>query len=275
VKKRIGFFAVAVLLMLLAAMSWIAIESSSNGRPSTHSVGSASSSAPTSRTEPVATPATSGSRARRAHTTPPAELPGGPVREYLPDLLKRASGPNPSADAALAAFYALNACRYILQSPDHADTGLTRPNLQDCAGITEKDWADAARLLKLAADLGNERAQLAYARKEPLSDKKLEDFVQKPEELVEFRNNANRYLLAASEAGNLDAMWFLSESLRTGDLMEANLAAAYQYKYAISRAGGYPHTINAELARLESQLTPEQVAAARESADKFLARCCR
>jgi hypothetical protein len=272
--KRIALFAVMVLL-LVAVMFWRSPESTSNGKPATSSVGSAVRPGPasTSREESVATPATSGSRAKRAHLTPPAELPSGPVRDYLPGLLQRASGPNPSAEAAMAAFLALNACRFLQAHP--APPSDLRPNLQDCAGITEKEWADAPRLLKLAADLGNERAQLAYARKQPLDEKKLEDFLQNPEELVEFRNNANRYLLAASEAGNLDAMWFLSESLRTGDLMAQNLAAAYQYKYAISRAGGYPHTINAELANLESQLTPAQVATARENADRFLARCCR
>jgi hypothetical protein len=153
---------------------------------------------------------------------------------------------------------------------------VSKPSLQDCEGVTEKDWADAPRLLKLAADLGNERAQIAYARKEPLDGKQLEDFFQNPEELVAFKNNANRYLLAASEAGNVDAMWFLSESLKTGDLMQKDLVAAYQYKYALSRTGAYPaQYINGDLSALEAQLTPEQVKTAQENADKFLKRCCK
>jgi TPR repeat protein len=195
----------------------------------------------------------------------------------LPGLLQKASGLYPSADAALAAFYALNACkfRHSLGPQPNNPADQTKPSQDDCLGITEKDWADAPRLLKVAADLGNENAQIAYARKEPLDGKTLEDFVQNPEDLVDFKNNANRYLVSASEAGNVDAMWFLSESLRTGDLMEKNLSVAYQYKYAISLSGGYSSSINGELTQLESQLTPEEVRTSQGNAVKFLARCCQ
>jgi TPR repeat protein len=194
----------------------------------------------------------------------------------LPGLLQQAAGPKPSAEAAVTAFYALNACKFRATRggpPDAQD--LAKPTQQDCAGISSADWDEAPRLLKLAADLGNERAQLAYARKEPLEGKSVDDFLQRPEELAEFKANANRYLVSASEAGNLDAMWFLSEALRTGDLMAKNLAAAYQYKYAIYRAGGYPQSITTEISNLESQMSPAEVKAAQDNAERFLVRCCK
>jgi hypothetical protein len=213
-----------------------------------------------------------------AHKTQAVEMPSGDVKTYLPALLQQASGPNPSAEAALKAFHALNACRFRSEHPtppkDEA-SDLTRPSAKDCAGITAKDWSEAPKLLKLAAELGNESAMLAYAQKAPLDGKELSDFVQRPEELVDFKNNAQRYLLAASEDGNIDAMWLMSEALRKGDLMNQDTAAAYQYKYALSRTGSaYSRNVQVELATIESQLKPAEVLAARESANKFLERCC-
>src|SRR5258706_4647503 len=47
------------------------------------------------------------------HKSAPAELPSGRVQDYLPGLLLRASGPPPSAEAAMIAFDALNACKAL------------------------------------------------------------------------------------------------------------------------------------------------------------------
>jgi hypothetical protein len=70
-------------------------------------------------------------------------------------------------------------------------------------------------------------------------------------------------------------MYLMSEYLKNGDMMEKNLAAAYQYKYAIFRSGAGSSSLNAEITQLESQLTPEQVKTAQDNAQAFLARCCQ
>ncbi|HET9653160.1 MAG TPA: hypothetical protein VFP36_13255, partial [Usitatibacter sp.] len=85
---------------------------------------------------------------------------------------------------------------------------------------------------------------------------------------------AREYLNGLSERGNVDAMWFLGESLRLGDTSPQDLTMAYAYKYAVARTGAYPHTIDSELAMLESRLGPEEQDRARRFADQLIARCC-
>lgn len=277
-RKVLVLAVVLIVVGLLSRQSWL-------GEPErliSPGTGPAAGSAthPGTTVESQRAPAPASPAAHRvsagAHKTPPSELPAGPVRNYLPGLLASAAGPQPSAAAAFKAFQALNACRFRHSHPTQKRPDDSKPGAQDCEGITETDWKDAPRLLELAAELGNEHAQIAYATKDALDGTRIEDLFPTTEDLVAFRSNATRYLVDATEAGNVDAMWFLSEAFRNGDLGRKDLALAYTYKTAISRTGAYPAQFMAnDLSAFAGELTPEQVRIAEEGADKLLARCCR
>lgn len=206
-----------------------------------------------------------------AHKTPPAQpLPRAPMRSVVAGLLQQANAKPPNAEAAISAYEILTQCRRLAQNPP----GAPDAQVPDCSGLTEADWHDAARLLKLAAELGNERAQLTYAQRMIGLGRDPSELASNREELSEANQKARDYLNVLAERGNVDGMWFLGESLRHGETSEQNLTMAYAYKYAVARAGGYPYTIDSELARLESQLSAQDQARARDFADRLIARCC-
>ena len=207
-----------------------------------------------------------------AHKTPPPQPlpPRAPVRGMLAGLLQQANAQPPNADAAIRAYELLTTCRRRAANPPKEDD----PGAPDCSGVGEADWADAARLLKLAAELGNERAQLTYAQRLVGLGREPAELAANREEMTAVHEKARQYLNTLAERGNVDGMWFLSESLRLGEISEPNPTMAYAYKYAVARAGGYPYTIDSELAQLESQLSPAEQAKARDFANQLIARCC-
>jgi len=196
--------------------------------------------------------------------------PGTPLRSILPGLLEQARGKPPNADAAMAAYDILLQCKRMATNPPSE----RNPDAPDCSGVTEADWKDAAALMKLAAELGNERAQLTFAQRLVGLGREPDEVAATREELAQANDRARQYLYSLAERGNVDGMWFLGESLRIGDLAEQDLVMAYAYKYAVARAGGYAFTIDSELMRLEAQISPADQVRARDFADKLVTRCC-
>ena len=204
-------------------------------------------------------------------TAPPALIaPRAPARSILTGLLQQANAQPPDAEAAISAYELLTRCRRLAQNPPKEPD----PNAPDCSGIGEEDWKDSARLLKLAAELGNERAQLTYAQRMIGLGREPDELASSREETVAVHEKARQYLNTLAERGNVDGMWFLGESLRAGEISEPNPTMAYAYKYAVALAGGYPYTIDSELTRLESQLSPAEQAKGRDFATQLIARCC-
>lgn len=277
--RRIAWAAVAVAVAALAAGAWLFIDdlvdepeasastkaSQANRAETPRRPGDAIPFSP-SRTNPqVIGPGV-------PHKTPPAASipPRAPMRSMLTAYLQKANAQPPNAEAAISAYELLTQCRRLAANPPAEPD----PNAPDCDGVTEADWKDAPRLLKLAAELGNERAQLTYAQRLIGIGREPDELAATREELAATHQKARQYLESLAERGNVDGMWFLGESLRLGESSEPNYAMAYAYKYAVARAGGYPYTIDSELMRLESQLSPADQARAREFADKLIARCC-
>ena len=215
-------------------------------------------------------PATDGV-VRLAHKTPPPPpIPPGSGRAYLDKLLLAANGAKPDANAAMSAYELLTLCRRMAADPRRE----RRPELPDCTGIGEADWNDAARLLKFAAEMGDERAQMTYAQRLVGLAHEPTELAANREELAQANDNARRYLQQLSERGNVDAMWFLGESFRSGEVNPPDPVMAYAYKWAVGRAGGYPYTIDAELTGLEGQMNAQDLARARALGDQLVARCC-
>ena len=206
------------------------------------------------------------------HKTAPAAAlpPHAPARAMLTGLLQQANAQPPNAEAAISAYELLTRCRRLAANPPAEPD----PNSPDCTGIGEADWKDAARLLKLAAELGNERAQLTYAQRLVGVGREPDELAGNREDLVAVHEKARQYLNVLAERGNVDGMWFLGESLRSGEISEPNLTLAYAYKYAVALAGGYPYTIDSELTRLESQLPAAEQAKGRDFATQLISRCC-
>ncbi len=206
-----------------------------------------------------------------AHKTAPAPLlPHGSLRTALPAMLLLAHGKPPNAEAAMAAYDILIQCKRMASNPPAQPD----PQAPDCSGVTEADWKNAPQLLKLAAEMGHERAQLTIAQRLVGLGRDPDELASTRDELVQMNDKARQYLNSLAERGNVDGMWFLGESLRAGDIAEQDLVMAYAYKYAVARAGGYPSTIDAELARLESQLNAQDQARARDFANRLIDRCC-
>lgn len=201
---------------------------------------------------------------------PPVLAPRAPAKALLTSWLQQANAQPPNAEAAMSAYELLTRCKRLAADPPRQPD----PGAPDCSGISEADWKDSARLLKLAAELGNERAQLTFAQRLVGVGRDPDELAANREELVASQEKARQYLNALAERGNVDGMWFLGESMRTGEASEPNPMMAYAYKYAVARAGGYPYTIDSELTRLESQLSPADQAKARDFADRLIARCC-
>jgi TPR repeat protein len=202
---------------------------------------------------------------------PPAIAPNAPAKAMLAGLLEKARAHPPDAEAAMSAYELLTRCRRIAENPPKEPD----PTAPDCRGLSEADWKDAANLLKMAAELGNERAQLTFAQRlmgglarEPF------EIATDRDERTAAHERARQYLSTLAERGNVDGMWILSESLRLGEISPPDLTMAYAYKYAVARAGGYPYTIDNELSRLESQLSPAEQQKGRDFADRLIQRCC-
>ena len=206
------------------------------------------------------------------HKTAPAAAlpPRAPARAILTGLLQQANGQPPNAEAAISAYELLTRCRRLAADPPKEPD----PAAPDCTGVGPEDWKDAARLLKMAAEMGNERAQLTYAQRMVGVGREPDELAPNREDLAAVHEKARQYLNTLAERGNVDGMWFLGESMRLGEISEPNLTMAYAYKYAVARAGGYPYTIDAELTRLESQLSAAEQAKARDFANQLIARCC-
>jgi hypothetical protein len=279
-----AWLAVALLaLLVIAVIAWIAgpwsLETAANvggespGReppPSTEPAPAPPPATPGKISAPGNAPATEGV-VRIAHKTPPpATIPPGNGRAYLDKLLLAANGPKPDASAAMAAYELLTQCRRIAADPPKDPP----PGAPDCSGIGEADWKDAARLLKFAAEMGDERAQMTYAQRMIGLAHEPAEIAQTREQLAQANDNARRYLQQLSERGNVDAMWFLGESFASGEVTTADPVMAYAYKWAVGRAGGYPYTIDSELVRLEGQLGPQELSRARALGDQLIARCC-
>ena len=204
-------------------------------------------------------------------TAPPTELPPhAPAKSLVAAWLQQANAQPPNAEAAMNAYELLTRCRRLAADPPKEPD----PNAPDCSGLSEADWKDSARLLKLAAELGNERAQLTFAQRLVGLGREPDEIAANRDELLASQEKARQYLNTLAERGNVDGMWFLGESMRTGEASEPNLMMAYAYKYAVARVGGYPYTIDAELSRLESQISPADQAKARDYADRLIERCC-
>lgn len=277
--RRTAWAAVAVAIAIAAAVAWRFANDSDEAPRSVARVNAPGADAPQAAPRNNAIPFAP-SRADAAaqpgpgvphKTAPPAVLPPhAPAKAILAGLLQQANAQPPNAEAAMSAYELLTRCRRLAtDAPRGPD-----PNAPDCSGISEADWKDAARLLKLAAEMGNERAQLTFAQRLLGVGRDPDELAANREELAASHEKARQYLNTLAERGNVDGMWFLGESMRTGDASEPNLMMAYAYKYAVARAGGYPYTIDSELARLESQISPADQAKARDFADRLIARCC-
>lgn len=208
-----------------------------------------------------------------AHKTapPPAIAANAPVKSMLASLLAKARSNPPNAEAAMGAYELLTRCRRLVEDPPK----VRDPTAPDCTGVTEADWKNSGELLKMAAEMGVERAQLTMAQR-LLGGQAAEPFeiATDRDERSAAHERARQYLSALSERGNVDAMYFLSESLRLGQTSQPDLTMAYAYKYAIARAGGYPYTIDSELTQLESQLSPAEQAKGQDFANRLIQRCC-
>jgi hypothetical protein len=279
-KRRILWAAAALVVIIgvLAAVRWVD-DSSIDASATTNAKRADEGAAKAPQRDPSAVPYSAPSTASvnagpvAPHKTapPPVIAPNAPAKSMLAGLLAKARGQPPDAEAAMTAYELLTRCRRIAEHPPKDPD----PSAPDCSGLSEADWKNSAQLLKMAAEMGNERAQLTYAQRliGGLGRDPFEIATDRDERSAE-TERARQYLSGLAERGNVDGMWILSESLRLGEISPPDLTMAYAYKYAVARAGGYPYTIDNELSQLERQLSPADQQRARAFGDQLILRCC-
>jgi len=200
--------------------------------------------------------------------------PDGVVASYIDGLIARAEDPkNPDSDAALMAAWALNQCRPLKVPPDTEPEDRPAPP-KVCQGLSPALVRKVRGLLKIAAEMGNVEAQFLYGSEYLfLLDADPKDLLAHAEDIVQYKRDAVRFLTEAANQGSVQAMRNLSHAYRDSLLTPKDPFLTYVYMHAASRTGLYP-LAGQELARMGTELTPQQVVQAQRAGDQIFAQCC-
>lgn len=151
---------------------------------------------------------------------------------------------------------------------------------QRCGILTDEQFEQRRQLVGQLAEAGDSEARLAYPMAGQPKDFDSDSFTQ---ERSEFKEKAKGYLNAELAQGNESALLSMALTymppIVQGQTVpfEVNPLMAYEYYYAygLSATGqGKQDSAVVVLARLESQLTPEEISNARANAQTILMQCC-
>jgi TPR repeat protein len=197
------------------------------------------------------------SRARTAAARPgaPFNAPAGALKENLAPLQQQAT----HGDNAAAYFLAtrLLACRSNnpvlgLGDADHAMS----PELKaDCRDLTAEDLNAFKHWLEMAADRGDETAQLNYL--DLVGDSfTTPESLRDPKETRDYHEHAIRYLDRAAQAGNAEALGELAGVYAEGRVAAQDYEKAYAYELAYQKAKGQASSALAD--QLATKLSDEE-----------------
>ena len=204
---------------------------------------------------------------RSAHRSQPVILPDQPVSTYLEILTQAAK--RGDAEAAYRISIALDRCAMYKGNPPHPSFA---KELAKCQDLTEEQISQGLHWLQIAAENGNEAAQVRYAQSLGRLFPSRTELVRDPERLIQFKNDALRYLQSASLNGNVDAMVALAQNHKDGLIVPHDLEAVYAYLDVADRT----HLLEPipSLQYLRNELTAEQLARATQLGNQIYQQCC-
>ncbi|HJU39812.1 MAG TPA: hypothetical protein VJ724_09590 [Tahibacter sp.] len=194
------------------------------------------------------------------------------------------------AQAAYAMFVAIKRCQEPLLARDMRDLEAARSRpadyqrllernettLRECAGVGPEEIARGYAGLMLAAERGDVLASLVYATtgSEAFSGSTT-DMLSAPEKLIEYRQNAMRFLHAAADRGSVQAMQALANAYARGVITTRDPVKSYVYTYAEYLLAPADPLARRQADDAGSGLSAEQIGAAQGQARAMLERCCR
>lgn len=146
--------------------------------------------------------------------------------------------------------------------------------LQECEGVGPKEIALGYEGLQTAAERGDVVAQLHYPAIAYDEFPTTTDMIRSAEKLVQFRENAVRYMTSAAGRGSIQAMRMLAGAYKGGVFAKPDLARSYMYTFSAYLLKPGPAT-QSFVDDAAGNLTPEQIDAAQQQARQLLDRCCR
>lgn len=133
--------------------------------------------------------------------------------------------------------------------------------------ITDQNW------LSLAAAQGSIEARLMYAQNPRAAIGDLSDILSDPERLIEYRQNAVRYLSESVSTGNVDSIETLATIYDRGIVAERSPVKSLGYWMALQRA--HPTQYSAEsIERISGSMSAEQIALAQRLSQEVHRSCC-
>ncbi|WP_295553425.1 hypothetical protein [uncultured Stenotrophomonas sp.] len=145
--------------------------------------------------------------------------------------------------------------------------------IENCRGLTaRKDILDV-NWLALAAAQGSIEGRLVYAQNPRAAIGTLGDVLSDPEKLVEYRQNAVRYLEDSASRGNVDSIEALANIHARGIIAGRSTEKSLAYWMALHRAN--PTEYSAEsVSRLSTGMDAEQFARSQNLSDAIYRSCC-
>lgn len=196
------------------------------------------------------------------------EAPSGRYSAVIPQLWKKAEGGDANAAYTLARL--LIDC-YLVGKGQQSGFGSNDPDR--CTDTRVTDPGSALHWLQFAADKGVISAQLLYpdTAAEFMTST---DMIKNPTLAQDYRERSMSYLTQAARAGSPAAMTQLSTAYSKGILTDQNTQLAYAYEYAAEVLSGGPIG-DIQMAVGGMNMTPEQVAAAKNLGEKIIKQCCK
>ena len=146
--------------------------------------------------------------------------------------------------------------------------------LKECEGIGPEEIALGYEGLRIAAERGDIVAQLHYPAIAYDEFPTTTDKIRSAEKLVEFRENAMRYLTSAAGRGSIQAMRMLAGAYMDGVLTQPDFSKSYTYTFAAYLLDPGPAT-QSFVEEAAKNLTTEQAGVAQQQARQLLDRCCK
>lgn len=196
------------------------------------------------------------------------EAPIGRYSAVIPQLWKKAEGGDANAAYTLARL--LIDC-YLVGKGQQSGFGSNDPDR--CTDTRVTDPGSALHWLEFAADKGLVSAQLLYPTI-AADFMTSTDMIRNPALAKDYRERSMSYLTQAARAGSPNAMTQLSTAYSKGILTDQNTQLAYAYEYAAEVLSGGPIG-DIQQAVGGTNMTPEQVAAAKNIGEKIIKQCCR
>lgn len=195
------------------------------------------------------------------------DAPNGQLIDAISQLAQRASAGDGHAAAQIYA--GLSACKSFKdrQSPDFGS---------QCTGITDEDLANKGKWLAIAASLGDEEAQYAYAVGGFDDIVGVQDPQKHPDVFKSYQSKSREYLLGMADRCNFDAIAAIGLSGGSGGLIfGADAATAYTFQLIKEQlANRIFEEDMRNRAHMESVLSGAVIASDQRAASEFVLDHC-